>query len=537
MTDQMFTRKSRAPLAEDRQHRIGKGGDENGRERKEKRSSGLKRKMHRGNSLPGMYLTYSTSSPSKRRCRVDRSHQIALACDHDGSMTVFVQSFEGTDHRNSLQTKPTSNAILPLVMRFFSLLTWVIPTLVSSSQLQPSTVGIEELIHRRMPEHAKRFSFSLFSNNDIPYNRTFPLNRSNDVYTVSNAADNNIHIAGSSTIALASGLRDYLSNYAHVDIYWFIGSRLDLAPVHLPPVNGTYNGSSIVPWRYHFNTVTFSYTSAFWTWEDWELQLDWLALRGVNLPLAWVGYEKILVDVFLEAGFREQEIYSFLSGPAVQAWNRFGNIQGSWGGELPTAWVEDQFKLQKKIIARMVELGMTPVLPCFTGFVPKAIDRVAPNASFVTGSQWEGFSANYTNDTFLEPFDPLFAELQNSFIEKQKHAYGDVSSFYALDQYNENDPYSGSVDYLENIAKSTVQSLKAADENAVWVLQGWLFFSSLQFWTDERVEAYLSGATNDEMLILDLFSESQPQWQRTNNYFGKPWIWCELHGYGYVSYE
>jgi len=34
------------------------------------------------------------------------------------------------------------------------------------------------------------------------------------------------------------------------------------------------------------------------------------------------------------------------------------------------------------------------------------------------------------------------------------------------------------------------------------------------------------------MLILDLFSESQPQWQRTNNYYGKPWIWCQLHDYG-----
>ena len=34
------------------------------------------------------------------------------------------------------------------------------------------------------------------------------------------------------------------------------------------------------------------------------------------------------------------------------------------------------------------------------------------------------------------------------------------------------------------------------------------------------------------MLILDLYSEAQPQWNRTNSYFGKPWIWCELHDYG-----
>lgn len=44
--------------------------------------------------------------------------------------------------------------------------------------------------------------------------------------------------------------------------------------------------------------MTFSYTTAFYTFEDWELLPDWMALRGVNLPLAWVGYEYILVEVF-----------------------------------------------------------------------------------------------------------------------------------------------------------------------------------------------------------------------------------------------
>lgn len=58
------------------------------------------------------------------------------------------------------------------------------------------------------------------------------------------------------------------------------------------------------------------------------------------------------------------------------------------------------------------------------------------------------------------------------------------------------------------------------------------YTSSESFWTNERVEAYLSGVDNESMLILDLFSESQPQWQRTNSYYGKPWIWCELHDYG-----
>jgi alpha-N-acetylglucosaminidase len=395
-----------------------------------------------------------------------------------------------------------------------------------------STAGIKALVQRRLPAHADSFVFSITPSTSSYGAATNFSDKANDEYRVSNGANGTISISGNSPIALAAGLRWYLSTYTHVDIWWFVGSRLHLATQHLPRVSSTFHGSSIVPWRYHFNTVTFSYTAAFWTWEDWELELDWLALRGVNLPLAWVGYEKILSDVLLDAGFTEAEISTFLSGPAYQSWNRFGNIQGSWGGDLPMSWINSQYQLQKQIVARMVELGMTPVLPAFTGFVPYQIGQHYPNASFVNGSQWNGFPPQFTNVTFLEPFDPLFTTLQKSFISKQNAAYGNVTSIYTLDQYNENNPFSGDTTYLRNVTSNTIASLKAADPNAIWMLQGWLFYSSATFWSSDRIAAYLGGVDDNDMVILDLFSESQPQWQRTNNYYGKPWIWCELHDYG-----
>lgn len=259
-----------------------------------------------------------------------------------------------------------------------------------------------------------------------------------------------------------------------------------------------------------------------------------MALHGINLPLAWVGQEKLLFETFSDAGFNDTEIFDFLSGPPFQAWNRFGNIQGDWGGQLPTSWIDGQFELQKKIVARMVELGMTPILPAFTGFVPRAIERVYPNASVLIGSQWEDFSTRYTNDTFLNPSEnpELFTQLQKSFILKQQDAYGNVTHLYTLDQYNENDPSSGDSNFLRNLTQNTWASLKAADPDSIWVMQAWLFTSNADFWTNERIEAYLGGAPNEDMLILDLFSESSPQWQRTDSYYGKPWIWCQLHNYG-----
>jgi len=178
---------------------------------------------------------------------------------------------------------------------------------------------------------------------------------------------------------------------------------------------------------------------------------------------------------------------------------------------------------------------MTPILPAFTGFVPTALATHYPNASIVAGDQWNGFPASLSNTPFLEPFDPLFATLQKSFITKQKAAYGDVSHVYTLDQYNEIDPISGDLDYLRNVTSNTLASLRAVDPEAIWLMQGWLFFASTisdGFWTVERMEAYLGGVPDDAMIILDLWAEGNPQWNRTNNFYGKPWIWCQLHDFG-----
>lgn len=244
-------------------------------------------------------------------------------------------------------------------------------------------------------------------------------------------------------------LHRYFTDVADVDIWWFIGSQMHNAPSPLPTFATPLKGSSIVPWRYHFNTVTFSYTAAFWDCPKWELELDWLALRGVNLPLAWVGYEQIALSVFRSLNLTDAEILPYFSGPAFQSWNRFGNIQGDWNtGGLPLEWIEYQFQLQNNITRRMVELGMTPILPAFTGFVPRALAKHFPDAEVINGSQWAGMPVEYTNVTFLQPQDPLFATIQKQFIELQNKAYGNITHIYTLDQYNENNPASGNQDYL-----------------------------------------------------------------------------------------
>ncbi|KAF2967071.1 hypothetical protein GQX73_g6497 [Xylaria multiplex] len=422
-------------------------------------------------------------------------------------------------------------------MRIFDLFAaWAFGAGVLALRTTASTAGVESLVRRRLSQHAKSFQFEIIEGLEADGTQTdteIETERVNDSYVVSSTNDGKVVVQGNTAGALLAGLHAYLSSESHVDIWWFIGSQLDEAPRKLPVLSSPLTGSSVVPYRYYLNTVTTSYTSAFWGWEKWEEHLDWMALRGINTALAWIGFEKIYIEVFREMGFSDSDLDEFISGPAFLAWNHFGNIQGSWGGSMPESWVEDQFALQLKIVERMVELGIKPILPAFPGYTPRSITQIFPSANVSNGSNWENFPTGYSNDTFLDPFDPLFEELQIRFMSKQKSYFGNVTNLWTLDQFNENNPASGDLGYLESVSQNTWKSLKAADPEAIWVMQGWLFASSSAFWTNDRIKAFLGGVTVDsDMLILDLFSESQPQWQRTNSFYGKPWVWCQLHGYG-----
>ncbi|PHH83099.1 hypothetical protein CDD83_3064 [Cordyceps sp. RAO-2017] len=393
-----------------------------------------------------------------------------------------------------------------------------------------STDGIKGLADRLLKGHGDDFEFVLTTHHER-WSRWNP--PSNDNYTVRASPGGKIRIEGTTLSALARGLRHYATEALHLDNFWFVDSYQKL-PSPLPAPAKALTGASVVPWRYNLNTVTFSYTFVWYSWDDWERMLDWAAWRGVNLQLAWVGYEKVFLDSFRDLGMTDDEILPFLSGPAFQAWNRFGNIKGSWGGlgGLPLAWIEAQAELQRRIVRRMVELGITPVLPAFPGFVPDAIRRVRPGALVTRAPIWAGVP-DWSGDYFLSPLDPAYDELQRAFVTKQLEAFGNVTNFYTLDQFNEMAPASGEAAYLSDVSRQTYRGLTAVNPAAVWLMQGWLFVAARDFWSRGRIDAYLGGVEDRQgLVLLDLYAEAEPQWQRTDSFAGRPWIWCQLHDFG-----
>lgn len=53
----------------------------------------------------------------------------------------------------------------------------------------------------------------------------------------------------------------------------------------------------ILRFRYYQNVCTVSYSSVWWDWPRWEREIDWMALNGINLPLAFTGQEALWQEV------------------------------------------------------------------------------------------------------------------------------------------------------------------------------------------------------------------------------------------------
>lgn len=117
------------------------------------------------------------------------------------------------------------------------------------------------------------------------------------------------------------------------------------------------------------------------------------------------------------------------------------------------------------------------------------------------------------------------------FIEEQTATYG-TNHYYTADTFNENLPPVNDPEYLTSMSKVVYDGMAAADPQAVWLMQAWLFYHHADFWGREQIEALLSPVPDENMILLDLFADSRPVWERTGAFCGKPWIWCMLQNFG-----
>ncbi|KAI9449243.1 alpha-N-acetylglucosaminidase [Russula earlei] len=403
-----------------------------------------------------------------------------------------------------------------------TVVTFCMSLFTASAQLNVNAA--RALLERVIPEQANSFVIEpLFNSGSINHeNLTDPFIR-DQVFELE-SVNGGLVLRGNTVVAVASALYYYLTEYCHCQITWN-GVNLNL-PVTLPVVPAKVHKTTPYQYRYYMNYCTFNYSMSWWDWSRWEKEIDWMALHGINMPLAITGEEYTWYEVYKDMGFSDKELDGFFCGPSYFAWFWMGNLD-AYGGPLPLNWMKSHYELQKKIVARERAYGMQPVLPAFTGHVPISFKQKFPNAKLKTTNWNNGFADTY----ILDSEDPLFAEIGKRFLQKQTQLFG-TDHLYSADTFNENEPPSDDSTFLSKLSARVYEGMHNADTAAVWVMQGWLFYSDRKFWKAPQIEALLKAVPDDKMILLDLATEIEPIWKHTEAFYGKPWIWNMLNNFG-----
>ena len=352
-------------------------------------------------------------------------------------------------------------------------------------------------------ELAKHFIFQLRDySNDI------------DEYRIS-TNNNKIIIEGNSRISLSSGLNWFLKYYTNSHISWE-GKNLNEFKNWKLPFEPIIKRSSY-KYSYYLNYCTFNYTMAFWDWERWEKEIDWMALNGINLSLAAVGSEIVYYNTLTKYNYTDEEIKEYIPGPAFHAFGLMGNLQG-WGGPVSDSYIKQQCELQKKILKRMKDLGIEPVMPGFSGMVPKSFNKRFPTAHIIDQGKW-GQNV-FPRPSFIDPTDSLFVEVSNTYYQELKKIYGDLN-FFSGDPFHE----GGKTENinLQKAGEIIVSQMRRNFDNSVWVFQGW---------QGNPKKELIETIPADQFLILDLDADNNPSWDRRKDWENRNWIWCIINNYG-----
>lgn len=378
---------------------------------------------------------------------------------------------------------------------------------------------IASLLQRILPENGDASKFAW----------TISATEGADQFTLS-CDGSTINVSGNNYVSIAAGINWYLQHYAGIDISW--NNPSDRLPATLPTCSEETHTCG-ADFRYYLNFCTHSYTMAFWGWERWQQEIDWMALHGINLPLIITGMECVWRDLLINGyGYSSLDgVNAFVTGSAYYGWF-FMNNMTAWGGPQPESWFTQREELAKRIFARLNEYGMTPVVPGYVGMVPKdfltlaAPEKVAAwtTTDIVSGGSWNAFERPY----FVRNNDRL-REFGAQYYAAMERVFGNVlaTHYYAIDPFHEGGVPSGVSTPAQSV-QAMYDALLTYDSEAVWVAQHW----------QENPGTYLTRTVPaGKLLILDLHGDSSADTECGGNNTDAAgvkhdWIWGHTSNFG-----
>lgn len=404
---------------------------------------------------------------------------------------------------------------------------FILIALIASTYDDPEVQAAYEVILRRVPECG-------IESGKVKLAKIDPAENGNPVFYYY-SSKGVLYVRGSSGVAICHGFYTFMKTYEFGIITW--AGRYIHWPDTIPDTD-VFRQESPVKYHYNYNVVTYGYTLPFFDWERWRKEIDWMALHGFDLPLAYAAFEAIGTRVWKRLSLTQEEIDNFYVGPAYLPWQRMGNIINH-DGTITDEYHTFQLDLQHKILDAFKKLGMTPICPAFAGFIPRGVLRLYPGIKHFNTS-WCGFPEK-NHATLLSPEEDLFLTIGGMYIEEYEKEFG-KQKFYIADTFNEMTiPVSKDERYtwLATMGQRLYQSITNVNPNAVWVIQGWSFSNQRYDWDQKSTEAFFSLVPNDGMLILDLATDynkykfqNEFSWDFYDGFYGKMWVYSIIPNMG-----
>ena len=367
---------------------------------------------------------------------------------------------------------------------------------------QPSIAAAKGVLNRLMPGLASQFELV-----------ESPRPDHQDYFRISGTAGH-IRVQGGTIPTLLYGVNWYLKYDAHLQISTN-GLQLGAPGLVLPAPSQTLEKPAVYPWRYALNQNVDGYSAPYWDQKRWQREIDVLAMSGTNAVLIERGTDLVLYKTFRDAGYSDEAIRHWITEPAHQNWQLMGNMC-CFDEPISLELMKKRARSAQKLIAMLRSLGITPVLTGYYGIVPADFASLHPGAHVVTQGEWNGF----TRPGWLDPRDPQFEKLAQSFYRHQHDLYGD-SAIYNMEVFQEGGG-AGNVPVSE-AAQKIQQALMRAHPGAIWMMMAWQKAPSQEL---------LASLDLSHVLIADIEQGRIPRDDRDKEFRGAPWLFGGLWEFG-----
>ena len=330
-----------------------------------------------------------------------------------------------------------------------------------------------------------------------------------DSYCIT-AENGTLYVKANNYISAFMGIYDYLKKYCGVQLSWCGNRTINIT--ELTMFDGVFSREIEQKFRVYMNYCTLDYSMCWWDFSRWEKEIDFMAMNGINMPLAVIGSEAVLYETLLEYGFSEREALDSISGPAFWAWQLMTNIEG-YIPPKDKSYVYRRAELGKKILERYIEFGMQPIQQGFSGHVPMLFKSKFPDAKILEQRGWCGFPKTAQ----LDPLDPLFLDFGKSYLNNLERIFGNYH-YLACDPFHEGTPPKRWSWYLKAVGKTINHMYESFDSNSVWVMQTWSMRKHI-----------VKAVPKERLLLLDINSEKTLS---NKNLWGYPVVAGMLHNFG-----